>query len=41
MTDHYYQHKMLDKIKMIVGIEKIDDCEILCDTENKLANKVT
>ena len=32
---------MLDEIKMIVGIEKIDDSEILYNTDNELANEVT
>ena len=41
MTDHYQLQKVLDEIKMIVGIEKIDDSEILYNTDNKLANEVT
>ena len=41
MTDHYQLQKVLDEIKMIVGIEKIDDSEILYNTDNELANEVT
>ena len=32
---------VLDKIKMIIDIEKFEDTKILFDADNKLADKVT
>ena len=34
-------HKVLDKIKMIIGIEKFDNTKILIDTGIKLADEGT
>ena len=36
MVDDYIRGKVLDKIKEIIGIEKIDDTKILTDTDDKL-----
>ena len=33
--------KVLDKIKKIIGIEKIDDAEILIETDAKLPDNIT
>ena len=33
--------KVLDTIKEIIGIEKIDDTKILIDTDNKLPDDIT
>ena len=41
MADNYMLDKVLDKVKMVTGIEKFDDVKILIDTDDKLANKVT
>ena len=40
MTEDYMLDKVLDKIKMIIGIEKFGDTKILIDTDDKLDNKV-
>ena len=32
---------MLEKIKMVIGIEKFDDAKILNDRDDKLRDKVT
>ena len=41
MTDDYVLHKVLEKIKEKIGIEKIDDTEMLIDTDNKLPDDIT
>ena len=41
MTDDYMLNGVLNKIKTIIGIEKIDDTKILIDTYNKLAYEFT
>ena len=41
MVDDYMLDKVLVKIKEIMGIEKIDDTEILIDTDDKLPDYVT
>ena len=41
MVDDYMLDKVLVKIKEIIGIEKIDDTEILIDTGDKLPDYVT
>ena len=41
MVDDYMLGKVLVKIKEIIGIEKIDDTEILIDTDDKLPDYVT
>ena len=33
--------RLLDKIKMIIGIEKFGNTKILIDTDDKLADEVT
>ena len=41
MIDGCMLHKVLDNIKEIIGIEKLDDTEILIDTDDKLLNDIT
>ena len=41
MTDNYMLDKVLDKIEMILGIEKFDDAKILIDMDDKLFSEVT
>ena len=41
MTDDYMLNGVLNKIKTVIGIEKIDDTKILIDTYNKLAYEFT
>ena len=41
MIDDYMVDKVLDKIKEIVGIEKIDDTKILINTEDNVSNQIT
>ena len=36
MGDDYMLDKVLDKIKEIIGIEKVDDTKILINTDDKL-----
>ena len=36
MVDDYMLDKVLDKIKMILGIEKFDNTKILIKTDDKL-----
>ena len=36
MGDDYMLDKVLDKIKEIIGIEKVDDTKILISTDDKL-----
>ena len=36
MIDDYVPDKILDKIKEIIGIEKVDDTKVLIDTDDKL-----
>ena len=36
MVDYYMLHKVLDKIKEIIGIEQFDNTKILNDTDDKL-----
>ena len=38
---YYMLHKVLNKIKIIVGIEKVDDNKILIKTDEKLPNDVS
>ena len=40
-TDDYVLVGVLDKIEMIIGIEKFDDTKIFIDAYNKLADEVT
>lgn len=39
MTDDYVVGNVLDKIEEIIGIEKIEDTQLLINTENKLSNE--
>ena len=39
MTDDYVVGNVLDKIEEIIGIEKIEDTQLLINTENKLPNE--
>ena len=41
MIDYYILGGVLDKIKMIIVIEKLDDTEILIDSDNRLTNEVS
>ena len=41
MTDDYILDKVLDKIKMIITVERFDDAKILVDTDDKLFDEVT
>lgn len=41
MTNDYMLDGVLDKIKMIVGIEKLDNTKVLVDTDDKQADKFT
>ena len=41
MTYDYMLDGVLDKIKMLISIEKFDDTKILIDIEDKLADKAT
>lgn len=41
MIDNYMLDRVLDKITMIVGIEKFDNTKVLVDTDDKQANKFT
>ena len=34
-------NKVLDKVKMIIGIEKFDDTKILIETDDKLPDDIT
>ena len=36
MTDDYMLTKLFDKIKKIIGIEKLNDTKIWIDTDDKL-----
>lgn len=38
---YYILDKALSKIKIIIGIEKVDDKKILIETDEKLQNDVT
>ena len=38
---YYILDKALNKIKIIIGIEKVDDKKILIETDEKLPNNVT
>ena len=40
MIDYYMLDGVLDKVKMIIGIEKLDDAKILIITDNKFAYEV-
>ena len=40
MIHDYVLDKVLDKIKEIIGIEKIDNTEILIDTDDKLPDNI-
>ena len=39
-TDAYILYGVLDKIKMIRGIEKIDNTKMLIEADNKLADEI-
>ena len=41
MIDYHMVDKVLDKIKEIIGIEKIDDTNILINTEDNVSNQIT
>ena len=41
MVDDYMLDKALDKIKGIIGIEKIDGTKILIETDDKLPNDIS
>ena len=41
MVDNNMLDKVLDKIKEIISIQKIDDSRILIDTDNKLLDDIT
>ena len=41
MTDDYMFDKVLDKIEMVIGIQKFDDAKILINTDDKLFEGVT
>ena len=41
MVDDYILHKVLDKLKEIIEIKKLDDTKILIDTDDKLPDDVT
>ena len=36
IVDYYMVHKVLDKIKVIIEMEKFDDIKTLIDIDNKL-----
>ena len=38
MADDYMLDKVSDKIKMIIGMEKLDVIKILIETDDKLAD---
>ena len=40
MVDDYMIDKVLDKIKEIIGIEKIDDTKILIITDDQLSHNI-
>ena len=41
MVDNYMLHKVLDKIKEIIGIEKFGDTKVLIETDDKLLDDIT
>ena len=41
MVDDYMLDKVLDKIKMIIGIKKFDDSKVLIETDDKLSDNIT
>ena len=41
MVGDYMLDKVLDKIKMIIGIKKFDDTKILIEADDKLLDDVT
>ena len=41
MVDNNMLDKVLDKIKEIISIQKVDDSRILIDTDNKLLDDIT
>ena len=41
MVDDYILHKVLDKLKEILEIKKLDDTKILIDTDDKLPDDIT
>ena len=41
MVDDYMLDKVLDKIKMIIGIKKFDDAKVLIETDDKLSDNIT
>ena len=41
MTDDSLLDKVLDKIRMIIGIGKVDDANMLSDTGKKLFDEVS
>ena len=40
MTNDYMLDGVLDKIKMVSGVEKNDNSKILIDTDYKLVNEI-
>ena len=40
MVDDYMVDKVLDKVKEIIGIEKIDDTKILIITDDQLSHNI-
>ena len=41
MIDYYILGGVLDQIKMIIVIEKLDDTEILIDSDNRFTDEVS
>ena len=41
MTDNHMVHRVLNKIKIIIDIEKFDDTKMLIDTNYKLTDEGT
>ena len=41
MVNEYMLDKVFDKIKVTIGIVKLDDTKIVIDTDDKLSNYIT
>ena len=41
ISNDYILDKVLDKIKMVIGIEKFDEAKILIETDDKFLDEVT
>ena len=41
IVDYYMLHKVLDKIKEIIGIKQFDNIKIFIDTDGKLPDDIT